>query len=208
MLRNFEARIAPAGYTFGAPDAIPAFGMSPLLLMICGIGIMAASMLVLEADLSAEAQMALLGAVRHAGSGMCRMAPFVMIELQMQILALLAAMAFPRLRSCCSPNVSASAGRKSTPPSRGPGHAPDLYRHRALWLSLYQRRPHDEPVSARAAPVPRRQAEPARRLRLFRARDGVGLPAQEGRQSAPSDIPRSSRAENRRARCRPSPRSP
>ena len=96
MLRNFEARIAPAGYTFGAPDAIPAFGMSPLLLMICGIGIMAASMLVFEAIYQPKRRWvywALFGILALECVGM----PLVLPELQMQILALIAAMTFPAL---------------------------------------------------------------------------------------------------------------
>ena len=96
MLRAFESRIATAGYSFGDPDAIPAFGLSPILLLICGIGIMAACMLVLEAIYQPKRKWlywALFGVLVLECVGMT----FLKNELQMQILALLAAMAFPAL---------------------------------------------------------------------------------------------------------------
>ena len=96
MLKSLQSRIAPAGYTFGNPDAIPAFGMSPVLLAICGIGIMAACMTVLALIRQPKrrwiywALFALLAVESVA-------APFVFMDQQMQLLALLAAMAFPAL---------------------------------------------------------------------------------------------------------------
>ena len=96
MLKSLQSRIAPAGYTFGNPDAIPAFGMSPVLLAICGIGIMAACMTVLALVRQPKrrwiywALFALLAVESVA-------APFVFMDQQMQLLALLAAMAFPAL---------------------------------------------------------------------------------------------------------------
>ena len=96
MLKSLQARIAPAGYTFGFPDAIPSFGMSPILLAILGIGIMSACMLVLSIIYQPKRKwiysvlFGLLAAESLIG-------PFVFIELQMQILALLAALAFPAL---------------------------------------------------------------------------------------------------------------
>lgn len=96
MLQAFEARIKPAGYSFGDPDTIPAFGMNPVMLMICGIGIMAACMLVLEYLYQPKRSRIywLLFAVLCAE---CIAMPLIDIELQMQILALLAALAFPAL---------------------------------------------------------------------------------------------------------------
>ena len=96
MLKSLQSRIAPAGYTFGDPDAIPAFGMSPVLLAICGIGIMAACMTVLALIRQPKrrwiywALFALLAVESVA-------APFMFMDQQMQLLALLAAMAFPAL---------------------------------------------------------------------------------------------------------------
>lgn len=96
MLKSLQSRIAPAGYTFGNPDAIPAFGMSPVLLAICGIGIMAACMTVLALIRQPKrrwiywALFALLAVESVA-------APFMFMDQQMQLLALLAAMAFPAL---------------------------------------------------------------------------------------------------------------
>ena len=52
-------------------------------------------------------------------------------------------------------------------------------------MSVYQRCADNESLSARYATLPRREAEPARRLRFLRARDGVGLPAPQRQQSPP-----------------------
>ena len=96
MLQDFEARIKPAGYSFGQPDTIPAFGMNPIMLMICGIGIMAACMLVLD-YLYQPKRSWIYWALFAALCAECIAMPLVGIELQMQILALLAALAFPAL---------------------------------------------------------------------------------------------------------------
>ena len=96
MLRSLQDRIAPAGYTFGMPDAIPTFGMSPILLAICGVGIMAACMMVLALIYQPKRKW-LYWALFALLAAESVLAPFVFIEQQMQILALLAAMAFPAL---------------------------------------------------------------------------------------------------------------
>ena len=96
MLKSLQSRIAPAGYTFGDPDAIPAFEMNPVLLAICGIGIMAACMTVLALIWQPKRRWiywALFGVLAAESVA----APFVLIDQQMQLLALLAAMAFPAL---------------------------------------------------------------------------------------------------------------
>ena len=96
MLQALQNRIAPAGYTFGKPDAIPAFGMNPVLLAVMGVGIMAACMMVLTILWQPKRRWIYpaLFAVLVAESVA---APFLFMDQQMQLLALLAAMAFPAL---------------------------------------------------------------------------------------------------------------
>ena len=96
MLRALQDRIAPAGYTFGAPDAIPAFEMDPFLLAVMGIGVMAACMMVLTILWQPKRRWlypALFGLLAAESIA----APFIFLDQQMQLLALLAAMAFPAL---------------------------------------------------------------------------------------------------------------
>ena len=96
MLKSLQDRIAPAGYTFGYPDAIPTFTMSPVLLAILGIGIMSACMMVLTLIYQPKRRWiyrALFAALFVESVA----ATFLFIEQQMQLLALLAAMAFPAL---------------------------------------------------------------------------------------------------------------
>lgn len=96
MLQALLTRITPGGYSYGAPSTIPAFKINPVLLAVCGVGVMAAGMLVLSLIYTPKwkrlypALFALL-ALESV------IAPFVMIEQQMQVLALLAAMVFPAL---------------------------------------------------------------------------------------------------------------
>ena len=96
MLQALANRIAPAGYRYGAPDAIPAFSMSPILLAICGLGVMAACVLVLCCIYTPKRRW-LYPALYAVLALESIAAPFVIDELQMQLLALLAAMAFPAL---------------------------------------------------------------------------------------------------------------
>lgn len=96
MLQNLEKRISQVGYSYGFPDSTPAFTMSPILLAICGLGVMAACMLVLG-YLYTPKRRWLYPALYVILALESIAAPFIIIELQMQILALLAALAFPAL---------------------------------------------------------------------------------------------------------------
>lgn len=115
MLQSLESRIAPVGYSYGFPDATPAFTMSPILLAICGLGIMSACMLVLCYLYTPKRKWlypALFGVLALESI----VAPFVLIELQMQILALLAALAFPALAVLLLANLlrQAPVGKHAT----------------------------------------------------------------------------------------------
>lgn len=96
MFRSLHDRIAPAGYSFGHPGFVPAFRMNPVLLAICGIGIMAAGMMVLT--ILYQPKLKWLYRTLFALLVLeCVAMPFLMAESQMKILALLAAMVFPAL---------------------------------------------------------------------------------------------------------------
>lgn len=96
MFRALQERIAPAGYTFGQPSSVPTFRMDPNKLVICGIGIMAAAMIVLECLFHPKRKWFWL-ALFELLVLECILMPYLMIETQMQILALLASMIFPAL---------------------------------------------------------------------------------------------------------------
>ena len=116
LLQDLAQRIAPAGYQYGAITGIPAKTVSPVLLMLCGIGVFAAAIVLLGVFVSLRARWlrALLFALGCAESvGGALLAP----ALQSTALALLAAIVFP----CLAVAVLAAMLRESVQTRPGIG---------------------------------------------------------------------------------------
>ena len=116
LLQDLAQRIAPAGYQYGSITGIPAKTVSPVLLMLCGIGVFAAAIVLLGVFVSLRARWlrALLFALGCAESvGGALLAP----ALQSTALALLAAIVFP----CLAVAVLAAMLRESVQTRPGIG---------------------------------------------------------------------------------------
>lgn len=95
LLQQLAERIAPAGYTYGAAHGIAAFEPSPVLLILCGIGVFAAAILLLGLLFPLRRWLLwvllALGALESVGGTLAVPA------LQCTALALLASIVFPCL---------------------------------------------------------------------------------------------------------------
>lgn len=96
LLQDLAQRIAPAGYSYGGITGIPAKTVSPVLLMLCGIGVFAAAIVLLGVFVSLRARwlrvlLFALGCAESVGGAL--LAP----ALQSTALALLASIVFPCL---------------------------------------------------------------------------------------------------------------
>ena len=116
LLQDLAQRIAPAGYSYGGITGIPAKTVSPVLLMLCGIGVFAAAIVLLGVFVSLRARwlrvlLFALGCAESVGGTL--LAP----ALQSTALALLAAIVFP----CLAVAVLAAMLRESVQTRPGIG---------------------------------------------------------------------------------------
>ena len=116
LLQDLAQRIAPAGYSYGGITGIPAKTVSPVLLMLCGIGVFAAAIVLLGVFVSLRARwlrvlLFALGCAESVGGAL--LAP----ALQSTALALLASIVFP----CLAVAVLAAMLRESAQTRPGIG---------------------------------------------------------------------------------------
>lgn len=130
LLQDLAQRIAPAGYQYGSITGIPAKTVSPVLLMLCGIGVFAAAIVLLGVFVSLRARAGCVrccsrSAARRALAARCSRRPFRARRLRCWLPSCSLVWPSQCLQPCCAKacrrvraSAATSARRRSAQPSR------------------------------------------------------------------------------------------